>query len=348
VKNAVLALSLIVFGAASAHAACPAFSSPVNYFAQKDPRSVAIADVNADGRPDLIVPNQDSDSVSVLLAQPDGANCSTMNISFRYGVGNGTFSAPAHTAPLGDCPFPIKLADLNGDGKLDIVTIAGSDINVYLGNGLGVFGVPTKYTAGISPGSIAIADFNGDGKNDLAIGNSSGTDVSILLNVGNGTFTPATSVPTNGHEVRSVVAADFNGDGKVDLGAGNGASDTIAILLGNGNGTFRTAVTYTISASPWGMAAADLNGDGRLDLIAVGIFKDVTLFAGNGDGTFQPGVDLNGGESPRDLAVADVDGDGRPDLIVANGDVGNPTSAKNYVSVLLNKCVSPRRRAVKH
>ena len=85
------------------------------------------------------------------------------------------------------------------------------------------------------------------------------------------------------------------------------------------------------------MAAADLNSDGRLDHIVRGLFKDVTLLPGNGDGTFQAGVAFNAGESPRDVAVADVDGDRRSDLIVANGDVGHPTSAKNYASVLLNK-----------
>ena len=91
-----------------------------------------------------------------------------------------------------------------------------------------------------------------------------------------------------------------------------------------------------------------MNGDGRLDLVAVGVFQDVALLAGNGDGTFQAAVHLNAGESPRDLAVADIDGDGKPDLIVANGDVGHPTSAKNYVSIVLNKCTWPRREAVRH
>jgi len=97
------------------------------------------------------------------------------------------------------------------------------------------------------------------------------------------------------------------------------------------------------------MAAADFNGDGKLDIIALGVFNHLSLLLGNGDGTFQQGGDFNGGESPRDLAVADVNHDGRPDIVVANGDVGNPTSAKNYVSVILNDCVGPpRHRAVKH
>jgi hypothetical protein len=97
------------------------------------------------------------------------------------------------------------------------------------------------------------------------------------------------------------------------------------------------------------MAAADFNGDGHLDIIAAGVFTHLSLLLGIGDGTFQSGGDFNGGESPRDLAVADVNHDGRPDVIVANGDVSNPTSAKNYISVLLNDCTSPPwHRAVKH
>jgi len=384
VKYAFVCFALAGFTAASAHATCPAFSTPANYIAQNDPRSVTVADVNGDGRPDLVVANQDSDSVSVFLAQAGGtfaapanyvesgatplsvavgdvngdgrvdlviANCGSKNLSIRFGgaAGNGAFSGPAHIGPLGDCPFPIKLGDVNADGKLDIVTITdGKTVNVYRGNGAGVFGVPATYSAGKSPASVAIADFNGDGKNDLAIGNGSGTDVSVLLNVGDGTFTAAIDYPSGGQEVRSVAAADLNGDGKIDLALGNGGTTTVGILLGNGNGTFRGAVTYAVSGSPWSLAAADLNSDGRLDLVAADVFKSVSLLIGNGDGTFQPFIDINGGESPRDLAVADVDGDGRADVVIANGDVGHPASSKNYVSVVLNKCGWARREGVRH
>jgi hypothetical protein len=165
VKNLVLVFAF-TFTAVAAEAACPAFSSPTNYLAQRDPRSVTMADVNADGRLDMVVPNQDSDSVSVFLAQPDGtfaaavnyaeagteplsvavgdvngegkvdlviANCKSNNLSIRFGLSSGALSTPAHIGPLTDCPFPVKLADLNGDGKLDIVTITSEkDIDVYI------------------------------------------------------------------------------------------------------------------------------------------------------------------------------------------------------------------------
>ncbi len=374
-----LAVSLF---AGAAHAQCPAFTFALNYPAGATPRWVTIADLDGDGRPDLVVANQSSDSVSVLLGKPDGTfaaavnyvesgtsplsvaagdvngdgkvdlvigDCNSNLLSVRFGSSNGTFSGPAHIGNLGgQCPFPVKLADLSGDGKLDIVYIVGTSVGVFIGNGQGAFGLPTLYPAGASPASIAVADFNGDGKNDLAVGNGSGTNVSVLINNGNGTFAPAVSYPTDGHEVRTVIAADFNGDGKIDLAAGNGGDNTVATLLGNGNGTFGNPRLATVAGSPWSLAATDFNGDGRLDLIAVNVFRDITLLPGNGDGSFQPRSDFLAGESPRDIAVADFNGDAKPDLAVANGDVGNPQSAKNYVSILLNKCARPRRQAVKH
>ena len=379
-KHAALALVFTLLTPAG-HAQCPAFSQPVHYSAGSVPRAVTAADLNADGRLDLIVPNQSGDSVSVLLGQAGGTfapavdypesgsnplaaaagdvngdgkpdlvigNCGLNNFSFRFGTGTGTFSGPAHLGFTGPCPFPMKLADLNADAKLDIVYVSNQNVGVFLGNGLGVFGLPALVDAGFSPGAIAAGDFNGDGKNDLAAGDSHGSSVSVMLNVGNGTFTPGVSYPSGGLEVRSLVAADFDRDGKVDLAAGHGGNGIVGVLLGNGNGTFKPAVGVAAGGSPWGLAAADINGDGKPDLVAVNVFKDVALLLGNGDGTFQAAVKVPGGDSPRDLAIGDFNGDGLPDLAVANGEVGQANSLKNSVAILLNKCGFPRRRPVKH
>jgi hypothetical protein len=102
-------------------ATCPDFSAAVNYAAGKDPRSVAVGDLNGDGKLDLVVANQDSRNVSVLL-----------------GNGDGTF-APAVNYAVGDTPLFVAIADFNGDGKRDLAAsdYASSNVSILLGNGNG-------------------------------------------------------------------------------------------------------------------------------------------------------------------------------------------------------------------
>jgi hypothetical protein len=315
------------------------------------PVSIAIADVNGDHKPDLVVANGGSNTVGVLLGNGDG----TFQPAVTYG--SGAFY-----------PVSVAVADLNGDGKADIVVAneCGSVtcdgwVGVLLGNGNGTFQAAVTYSSGGTYAeSVAVADVNGDGKPDLLVSGGTKGAVGVLLGNGNGTFQPAKTYLTDGTYPFSLAVADVNGDGKLDLVAANSWSGTVGVLLGNGDGTFQAAVTY-ISGEPGAqitsVAVADVNGDGHLDLLVTAVQVGangnyggaVFLLLGNGDGTFQAAVEYpSGGYQTQGVAAADVNGDGRPDVLLANlcssngYNCGGPINlAGGSVSVLLNNVGAP-------
>jgi hypothetical protein len=279
------------------------------------PVYVAVADFNGDHKPDLVVANKNSNSVSVLVGNGDG----TFQTAMNFGVGAS--------------PVYVAVGDLNGDHKLDLVVANefSDTISVLLGNGDGTFQAAQDFaTGGRLPVSLSIADFNGDGKPDLAIANQNGgTTVSVLLGNGDGTFQTAQSFVVGGTP-NSMAVADFNGDGKEDLAVTTDSN--VSVLLGNGDGTFQATQDYAATGTGT-VAVGDFNSDGKLDLVAVD--RVVSVLLGNGDGTFQADQDFDaGGEyDAAGAAVGDFNGDGRPDLAVAN-------VLKSSVSVLLNDFVT--------
>jgi fibronectin type 3 domain-containing protein/PKD repeat protein len=225
------------------------FGGASNYGVGSNPLSVAIADLNGDGDPDLAVANSVSDNVSVLL-----------------GHGNGNFASDV-LYPAGDAPFSIAIEDLNGDGDPDLAVANGSsdDVSVLLGNGNGTFAPSVEYPAGGAPSGVAIDDLNGDGDPDLAVTNGASDNVSVLMGNGNGTFAGAVSYFV-GDGPSSVAIADLDEDGTLDLAVTRRLNTSVAVFLGNGNGTFTANGNYGAGDGPFSVAVADLNGSGSPDL----------------------------------------------------------------------------------
>jgi hypothetical protein len=219
----------------------------------------------------------------------------------------------------------LAAADLNGDGKLDLVitNFNAATISVLLGNGDGTFQPHVEYTTGSGPTSVAVGDFNRDGKLDLVTTNRYSDTISILLGNGDGTLTSGATYST-GPLPRWVSIADLNGDGKLDLAEVTDypSPPTAAIYLGNGDGTFQSSVTYAIAADATSVITGDFNGDGRLDLATSnyngGTGSTVSILLGNGNGTFQPHKDYAAGSGPNQLIAGDFNSDGRLDLAVAD------------------------------
>jgi Bacterial Ig-like domain (group 3)/FG-GAP-like repeat len=252
--------------------------------------SVAVADVNVDGRLDIVVANESNNTLGVLLGNGDG----TFQAAVAYGSGSHSFT------------YSVVIADVNGDGKPDLVvadecvdhpTCNSGAVGVLLGNGDGTFQAAVIYPSG-------------------GVGSLSGA--------------------------RSVAVADVNGDGRPDVLVGNSFSGTVGVLLGNGDGTFQAPVEYNVGFTPVrSVAVADVNGDGRPDLLVGGDIYigtvqhgEVGYLLGNGDGTFQPVVTFgSGGNAAFSIALADVNGDGQPDLLAANAE-------HNTVGVLLHSPAS--------
>jgi hypothetical protein len=295
------------------------------------PSAVAVGDVNGDGIPDLVVPNQGSRSAP--------AN----TVSVLLGNGDGTFAPPENVVvslPLSN----VAVADVNGDGKSDIIftSFSANTVGVLLSNGDGSFRSLQRFTVrGLSrvPGAVAVADFDGDGRLDLVTSDASSGSVSVLPGNGDGTFQTLPTFAVGSAPV-AVAVADVNGDGKPDIVTANSLDRTVTVQLSNGDGTFQPSQTFAVGFRPVAVAVADVNGDGKPDIVAVNSFDNtVSVLLGKGDGTFTPDPFSSPGlppgtfavgALPTAVAVADIDGDGDPDLVVTNTDDGT-------VTVLLGK-----------
>ncbi|MCC6821933.1 MAG: VCBS repeat-containing protein, partial [Verrucomicrobia subdivision 3 bacterium] len=277
------------------------------------PRSVTAADVNGDGKVDLISADSGPDTLTVLTNNGSGV----FTLSSSPGTGNQ--------------PFSVIGADVNGDGRVDLISanLAGSSLTVLTNNGSGGFALSSSPGVGTQPQSVAAADVNGEGKGDLISANYDPDTLTVLTNNGGGGFALSSS-PGVGNGPVSVTAADVNGDGRVDLISANFAGNSLTVLTNNGSGGFALSSSPSVGTQPQSVAAADVNGDGKVDLISANATSStLTVLTNNGGGGFalssSPGV----GNGPVSVTAADVNGDGRVDLISAN-------ESADALSVLIN------------
>jgi hypothetical protein len=282
-----------------------------------DPNSVAVADFNGDGIPDLAVLGVNSGTITVFL-----------------GNGDGTFSAGLvqESGPNSD-PTCFAVGDFNGDGIPDLAVGVYQSINVFLGKGDGTFGPsvwvsPRYFNFNAVTTAPVVGDFNGDGIADLAI-ISDGT-LDVLLGKGDGTFELAffQNAPPYAEDGVAMAAGDFTGNGILDLAVVTEQTNTVTVLSGNGDGTFKaTGTSIATGVEPSSIAVGDFNGDGNLDLAVSNLGGNlccegtVTVLLGDGAGGFtatleSPETGLS--STPYGIAIGDFNGDGIPDLAIAN------------------------------
>jgi hypothetical protein len=300
---------------------------------------VAAGDVNGDGKADIVATMQDATF----------AGCQNNTVAVLTGLGTGKFKKAVYY-PTGSTAqeLIVYLVDVNGDGKLDIVTgNADGSISVLLNKGNGTYNPGTLITSMTSissvPNYLTFADFNGDGKMDIAVStNNSVTAVYVLPGNGNGTFGTPIATATPYYPI-TLAAADFDKDGKADLlvtttanGCTNGDRG-YAFLKGNGNGTFAPGSLNCLPYVPSIPVVTDLNGDGKLDVVipnsgGVSPATGPAVLQGNGDGTFTSSESTYPGKWATSAVVADFNGDGMLDIAMVNGVTFTP----EFLTVMFN------------
>jgi len=223
------------------------------------PHAVHLQDVDADGHVDLFVDDRRRESIRL----------------FR-GIGDGTFSEATVIAVGGDPYRGMALADLNNDGRLDLVTPNPDHVSVLLGDGSGGFVQHAVLRPGFYPFSVTAADLNGDGFADLAA--ASGERVGSLviwLGSADGSFRAAGRYdiamgPT------TITAEDLTGDGGAEVIVASYVGGEVAVLTG---GDSPTLYRLEVEGSPYHVATGDFDGDGRMDFaIANDAAERITVF----------------------------------------------------------------------
>jgi len=354
------------------------FAPGTHYTAGPAPRAVALGDLDHDGRPDLVVANSGSNTITVRLNQGGG--------SLGSGAGFATGSSPVHVA----------LADLDSDGNLDAVAAnqgqGANSVSLLFGDGTGAFAPRVDRPAGNLPTFVAIGDLNHDGRPDLVVADNGTSEINVLINLGNRQFAPAVGYALGGLPVAAAIGqldddshpdvatggnnsnvyvfpgtgsaslgnwknvpltanpiaitiADVTGDGRQDLVVALYSLNRLVVIPGKGTGAdghpaFGTSVLYATGTSPVAFAVTDLSGDGWIDA-AVANFatSNLSIYHGDGHGNLSPMASVTTQLNPISVASADVNGDGLPDLATANLGV-------NSVSIFLQNPSPPLIRVI--
>ena len=344
-RIALLALILIgAAGAAGTSGSAPGFKASREFdTSAKDANSVALGDLNGDGKLDAVVAHGAFDDDPPELKQ-------LRLVSVLYGRGDGRFGA-SHDYEIGkpgdtQGAFSIAMGDVNGDGKLDVITgnVHSKSVSLLVNDGHGALKPPVNYSLGRQPCDVALEDLNGDGKLDIATGNPN--TVSILLNAGDGTFGPVHEYPA-GRDTWAFAVADLSGDGRPDIATANRTRSSTTVLVNRGDGSFGAPVDYGTGPGPSTVTIGDVNGDGKDDVVTAngtsdpnGVWGDfldsVSVLMGQGDGTLRPTRTYRLRHPDDDgryfitVRIADVNADRKPDLVTAN--VGDNWSMTVFVN----------------
>jgi hypothetical protein len=272
-------------------------AAKVDFATGTNPFSVAIGDLDGDGKPDLAVANFSSASVSVYR-----------NTSSSGSIAAGSFAAKVDFA-TGDNPFSVAIGDLDGDGKPDLAVAnqGSATVSVYRNTSTsgsiaaGSFAANVDFATGSTPRSVAIGDVDGDGKPDLAVANQGSNTVSVYRNTSTSGLIVAGSFAakvdfTTGTNPRSVAIGDLDGDGKPDLAVANSGSATVSVYRNTSSsgsivaGSFAAKVDFTTGTQPLSVAIGDLDGDGKPDLAlanygsaTVSVYRNSDILSSNAD-----------------------------------------------------------------
>lgn len=297
------------------------FAGPISYDVGDIPLDVASGDLNADGRPDLVVANAASNSISLLYSNDLG----TLNPAVNKIVG----TVPPILGAPGPCGLAI--ADVSDDGILDIAVADYLEATVFvlLGKTSGGFKSPVAYPGPGESRVVTFSDLTADGRPDLLV---VGGNLMVYPALGAGAFGVATTYGSL--HATDLSVGDFDEDGDMDVAVTVSAASFsgVSVLFGVGGGALSTPTQIaSLPQYSESMAVADLDSDGHLDIIAAAHGDGVVVLLGHGDGSFANAMIYGSGVvgiGHGDLLVEDLNGDSRLDVAVVD-------SESHELSVLL-------------
>jgi hypothetical protein len=322
---------------------------PGGYYPTGDkPTAVVSADVNHDGKPDVVTANFSSNNVSILVGTGTGALLPPIHVAVGAGpvdlavgslfTGGGTLQILTASQALpgvsvltqsgllwgltnfpvgGLTPNSVSIGDANGDAALDAVTTNGAsgDITVFASNGVGGFASSSPVATFGNPVAGAFADVQRDGIPDFVTAHSTGDAVNIVMGP-LGTSPLAVLTFAAGSQPSDVVAADLNGDGWTEVLTTNLAANNVSVLLGATPVAYNQTMQIVNANSARGVSLGDLNGDGNADLASAHQPSgNVYVNLATGGGVFAAGTSVAMGGSPIDTALCDFNLDGNLDLL---------------------------------
>ena len=220
------------------------FAAGNNIAVGTQPIATEVGDFNGDGKLDVVVANQGSKDLSLLLSAASGP------LVPKNAVSTG-----------GAAPLTLAVGDVNGDKKADIafITNNGTDVSILIGDGTGGFAAPVKYAAGTGTRALLLVDMNGDKNLDAVVVNNT-KGVSVLPGMGDGKFGAATATLV-GMGAAAIAAGDFNGDGKIDIAFADNVANLGGLLPGSGDGKLGTNLPIGVGATATGIVSGDVNGN---------------------------------------------------------------------------------------
>lgn len=338
------------------------FAEKTNFVAGSNPFELAVADLDGDGKTDLVTTNGLGNEISIYKSTATSGAITAESFASKLDVATGY-------GPRG-----LAIADIDVDGKPDIITISnGTTLVIFRNTSTAGTLDGTSFAPGISYllgfgialTNITVADFDMDGRPDLAVTEQMHPTVLVYKN----TSTPGTidehslAAPvsfTTGERPMGVAAGDLDGDQKAEIiVANNNSGDTwgttISILRNTSSSgvidvnSFASKVDFTTGLGPLGIAIGDLDGDAKYDLAvtnyasaSVSIFKNTSEVGVISSASFKARVDFATETGPQSIALGDLDGDGKPDLAVANFSPNVTDATANTVSVLRNTSVASK------
>lgn len=269
--------------------------------------NVKSGDIDGDGKQDLVLPV--NGGVKLLHNTTSGGV-----LAFTLVPAGQELLAP------GNGPFGVGIADMNRDGRKDLVVadyIAGK-VSTLLATAtpFAFDGQPLVTQLGGGPADVAAADFTGDGILDIAVSRFGQSDIAILRNDGQGNLTSLLNMPV-GQAPTYLITADFNRDGRADLVVSNGQSESVTVLYSQGNG-FQNA-NFAAGRGPTALLAQDLTDDGIPDILVASLQDgDFRVLAGDGRGGFPLFYPFPGTFGATGAVLQDMDGDQLPELLIGS------------------------------